>query len=207
MTSLPPYSRWQAHPWHGIEAGPNPPQRVHVYVEITPFDLIKYELDKTAGFLRVDRPQRTSSLPPALYGFIPRTYCNTNVGALTPNAESGDHDPLDICVISERPINRSEVILNAKVIGGLQVVDHGEADDKIISVLENDSIWGGVEDVSELPGILVERLRHYFATYKMIPGSPLQLTVEHTYGRRHAFEVVEASMQDYLDAYPREAEA
>ncbi len=202
MSPLSPFSRWQAHPWHGISIGPNPPQIVHVYVEITPFDLIKYELDKTAGFLRVDRPQRTSSLPPALYGFIPRTYCADRVGDLSPKAKRGDKDPLDICVISERPINHSEVILNAKIIGGLQVVDQEEADDKIISILLNDSIWGGVEDVSDLPEILVERLRHYFATYKMIPGSPSTLTVEATYGREHAFKVVEAAIQDYREAYP-----
>jgi len=206
MSPLPPFSRWQAHPWHGIEIGPNPPQIVQVYVEITPFDLIKYELDKTAGFLRVDRPQRTSSLPPALYGFIPRTYCADHVGDLSPKALRGDGDPLDICVISERPINHSEVILTAKVIGGLQVVDHEEADDKIISVLLNDAIWSNVEDVADLPEILVERLRHYFATYKMLPGSPSKLTVEGTYGREHAFRVIEASIEDYKAAYPQLSE-
>jgi inorganic pyrophosphatase len=190
-------SRWQAHPWHGIEPGPNPPQRVTVYVEITPFDLIKYELDKETGIMRVDRPQRTSSLPPALYGFIPRTYCADRVAALTPTARDGDGDPLDICVISERPINRSDLLLNANVIGGIQLVDDGEADDKIISVLENDSIWGKVEDISDLPPILVERLRHYFATYKLVSGEPDKITIGGIYGRDHAFKVVEASILDY----------
>ena len=202
MSPKYPHSRWQAHPWHGIEVGPNPPQVVTVFVEITPFDQIKYELDKSAGFLRVDRPQRTSSLPPALYGLIPRTYCGRRVGELSPYSVGGDHDPLDICVISERPINRSEVILSANVIGGFQVVDDHEADDKIISVLVNDSIWGGVEGVTGLPDILVERLRHYFATYKQVLGKPSQISIEAIYGREHAFKVVEASMQDYKDEYP-----
>lgn len=201
MSDQREYRHWRPHPWHGLTVGPQPPQVVHAYIEITPFDLIKYEIDKVAGILRVDRPQRTSSLPPALYGFIPRTYCADQVGHLCEQADRGDDDPLDICVISERPINRSEVILNARVIGGIQVIDHHEADDKIISVLDNDNIWGKVEDYTDLPEILIERLRHYFATYKMVPGQPSRLTVERIYDCQHAHRVVEAAMQDYDAAF------
>ena len=68
------FNRWRPHPWHGIEVGPNAPSVVHAYIESTPFDHVKYEVDKQTGYLRVDRPHRTSSLPPTLYGFIPRTY-------------------------------------------------------------------------------------------------------------------------------------
>lgn len=196
----PPFYRWRPHPWHGLEIGPNPPEVVHAYIEITPFDLIKYEIDKTTGYLRVDRPQRTSSQPPALYGFIPRTYCDKHVAELG-GAEQGDGDPLDICVLSERPVNRSEVILNARVVGGFYVNDHGEADDKIIAVLHNDNVWGNARDISDLPPVLVERLRHYFATYKMIPGEEPRLIVDHTYDREHALRVVEAAMQDYFVEY------
>jgi inorganic pyrophosphatase len=197
----PPFYRWRPHPWHGLETGANPPRLVHAYIEITPFDLIKYEIDKITGYMRVDRPQRSSSLPPALYGFIPRTYCGSRVGALSPKAERGDGDPLDICVLSERPINRVEVILNARVVGNLQVVDGGEADDKIVAVLENDNVWAGVQDISELPDILIERLRHYFSTYKMVPGEASKLTVEGVFGAEHAFNVVEASTKDYDEEY------
>ena len=128
------------------KSAPDPPEIVHAYIEITPFDLIKYEIDKKTGYLRVDRPQRSSSQPPALYGFIPRTYCDASVAALALNADRGDGDPLDICVLSERPVNRSEVILNARVVGGLYCNDHGEADDKIIAVLHNDNMWGNARD-------------------------------------------------------------
>jgi len=196
----PPFYRWRPHPWHGLDVGPNPPEVVHAYIEITPFDLIKYEIDKTTGYLRVDRPQRTSSQPPALYGFVPRTYCDKNVAEIG-GAERGDGDPLDICVLSERPVNRSEVILNARIVGGLYVSDHGEADDKIIAVLQNDNVWGNARDISDLPEILVERLRHYFATYKLIPGQEPGLIVERTYDRKHALRVVEAAIQDYFIEY------
>ena len=94
------HAEWRPHPWHGLEAGRELPLWVNAYIEITPFDLIKYEVDKASGYLRVDRPQRTSSQPPSLYGFVPRTYCGAKVGALCPGAERGDGDPLDICVLS-----------------------------------------------------------------------------------------------------------
>ena len=191
------FYRWRPHPWHGLQVGQDPPQFVHAYIEITPFDLVKYEIDKTTGYLRVDRPQRTSSQPPALYGFIPRTYCGRRVGQLCAKCDVGDGDPLDICVVSERPITKSEVILSAKVVGGIQMVDRGEADDKIVAVLENDSFWGTVDDISELPVVLVERLRHYFGTYKLIPGAEQAFSIERVYGSAYAFEVIEAAIEDY----------
>ncbi len=201
MTFPRAFFRWRPHPWHGLEVGKQPPGLVHAYIEITPFDLVKYEVDKVTGYLRVDRPQRTSSQPPALYGFIPRTYCGNRVGALCGAGRHGDGDPLDICVISERPITKSEVILNARVVGGVQMIDHGEADDKVVAVLENDSFWGNVTDISELPAVLVERLRHYFSTYKLIPEEAAQFSVERVYDREHAFRVVAAAIEDYDEAY------
>ena len=203
MSESTTFYRWRPHPWHGLEVGRRPPRLVHAYIEITPFDYIKYEVDKVTGYLRVDRPQRTSSQPPALYGFIPQTYCAKRLCALSPNADRGDKDPLDICVLSERAFNRTEVILNAKVVGGLQVIDGGEADDKIVAVLENDYHFGSVEDIAGLPDILVERLSHYFSTYKMIPGEASQLVVEDVYGHEHAEKVVSAAMEDYEEAFCR----
>ena len=88
----------------------------------------------------------------------------------TDGTERGDGDPLDICVLSERAITRNEIIVRARVIGGLQMVDRGEADDKIISVLENDYVWGEARDLRDLPHVLIERLQHYFLTYRLVPG-------------------------------------
>lgn len=199
--AMKPYYRWRPHPWHGLEVGPDPPGLVHAYIEITPFDFVKYEVDKETGYLKVDRPQRTSSQPPALYGFIPRTYCGTNVAALEPEVNRSDGDPLDILVVSERPIMHPEVILRARVVGGVRMIDHGESDDKIIAILENDSFWANVEDVSDLPAGLIERVRHYFATYKLLPGIQSQVVIKETFDRVNALQVVEAAMQDYLDEY------
>ncbi|MEA2463548.1 MAG: inorganic pyrophosphatase [Acidobacteriota bacterium] len=192
-----PFSRSRPHPWHGLSAGADAPRVVNVFVEITPFDLIKYEVDKQSGYLKVDRPQRTSSQPPALYGFVPQTYCAEAVTRLSPVASKGDGDPLDICVLSERPISKSEIILSARVIGGLQLLDRGEADDKIIAVLQGDYVWGDAKDIGDVPPVLVERLEHYFSTYKLVPGEAQRIRVAGTYGHEHAFAVVEAAMEDY----------
>lgn len=201
MSFPKPFYRWRPHPWHGLETGTHSPETVNAYIEITPFDLVKYELDKETGYLRVDRPQRGTSAPPTLYGLIPRTYCGDRVGALTAEAVRGDGDPLDICVVSERQIDRAEVLLNARVIGGFQMIDNGEADDKIIAVLEKDNLYAEVNDIGELPPILVERLRHYFETYKLVPGSTSPVQIAQTYGHEHAFKVIEASVEDYAEAF------
>jgi inorganic pyrophosphatase len=194
-------SHFRPHPWHGLEVGPEPPEVLNAFIEITPFDLMKYEVDKVSGYLRVDRPQRSSAQHPTLYGFVPQTYCGERVRKLAPGSKRGDGDPLDICVLSERAITRNEIIVRGRVIGGLQMIDGGEADDKIISVLENDYVWGEARNITDVPAVLVERLQHYFWTYKLVPGARSQARIAKVYGRDHAFKVVRASMDDYNDSF------
>ncbi len=113
----------------------------------------------------------------------------------------GDHDPLDICVISERPINRANIIMDVRVLGGLRMIDHGEVDDKIVAVLLKDNQWGALRDMAELPPILVERLVHYFRTYKWIPGEKSGVSIDEHYGREEAEAVIMAAMEDYLEVF------
>lgn len=201
MSSSPLPSQFRAHPWHGLEIGPEPPEVVNAFIEITPFDLVKYEVDKQSGYMRVDRPQRSSSQSPALYGFVPRTYCGERFRRLSPKSTRGDGDPLDITVLSERPIARGEILIRARVIGGFQMLDNGEADDKIIAVLHNDYIYGTARDIGDVPSVLVERLRHYFETYKLVPERPSAVSIERVYGRAHALKVVRAAIRDYADTF------
>lgn len=170
-------------------------------LSLVPVIAVAFALDKATGYLRVDRPQRTSSQPPTLYGFVPRTYCGERVGALAGPSVQGDGDPLDICVLSERPVARAEVLLTARVLGGLRMIDHGEADDKIVAVLENDNVWGGARELEDLPPVLIERLRHYFTTYKLVPGEPAKVAIEAVYGREVAYHVVAAAIADYEASY------
>jgi inorganic pyrophosphatase len=196
------FFQWRPHPWHGISSGKNPPRDVTAYIEITPTDGMKYEIDKETGYLKVDRPQRTSSLPPALYGFIPQTYCGDRVKKLAPTAKRGDGDPLDILVLSERPITRNEVLVPARVIGGLRMVDREEADDKIIAVLESDPYWDEIKDLKQLSKVIKSRIEHYFMTYKLIPGegpSPVKLGT--FYDVKHAEKVILAAMADYQESF------
>ncbi len=197
------FDRYRAHPWHGLPIGDGSPEVVDAYIEITPFDAVKYEIDKRTGYLRVDRPQGSSALPPTLYGFIPRTYCGDRVAALTPDAALGDADPLDICVLSQQRIDRADIVVPARVVGGIQLLDGGEADDKIVAVLVNDTVFEYAKDLKQLPSVVVDRMVHYFATYKMdISGKkPNAISVLGTYGVEHALDVVRASMDDYTDEY------
>ena len=186
------YLKWRPHPWHGVETGPNPPSLVFVFVEITPFNHIKYEVDKHYGFLKVDRPQMLSSRPPSVYGFIPKTLAGSRVCKLMKGANQGDNDPIDICVVSSHSISHSEVLLTARIVGGIPMIDDGEADDKIIGVLKGDGVWGDVTDISQLPNTVVDQLVHYFQTYKAKP-----VTLGKVYGHEHAEKVIKASMEDY----------
>ncbi|MDH3296552.1 MAG: inorganic pyrophosphatase [Acidimicrobiia bacterium] len=197
------FDRFRAHPWHGLPYGDDAPNVVDAYIEITPFDAVKYEIDKRTGYLRVDRPQGSSALPPTLYGFIPQTYCGDRVAELTPHASKGDGDPLDICVLSQQPIDRADIVVPARVLGGVQVLDGGEADDKIIGVLGSDTVFDYAKDVKHLPVVVVKRIVHYFATYKMdMTGEePNAIEVLDTYGAGHAKAVVQAALDDYIATF------
>jgi inorganic pyrophosphatase len=174
-----------------------------VYIEIVPTDAVKYELDKMSGHLKVDRPQRFSSMCPTLYGFIPQTFCGDEVAALCsecPGAATieGDGDPMDICVLSEKSFAHGSFFLTAKPIGGLRMVDGQQADDKIIAVLDSDLAYGALEDISDVPAGLVDRLKHYFLSYKQLPGeAPRRVEIVDVYDRAEALDVIERSMRDY----------
>ena len=191
------------HPWHGINIGEDAPEQVMAFIEMTPYDTVKYEIDKVSGYLKVDRPHRFSSLLPALYGFLPQTYCSAMTAdyfkEMSPDAqvERGDKDPLDICVLSDRQIHRGNIIVPAIPIGGFRMLDGGEADDKIIAVLASDEFYTEWDDVSQLPKAMCERLQHYFLNYKQMPHEEAQVEIVATYGKAEAQEVIRRSMADY----------
>lgn len=198
---------FQAHPWHGVPAGVGAPETVNAFIEIVPNDAIKYELDKPSGRLRVDRPQRFSSLCPMPYGFVPQTFCGDSIAEFCREKTdlpivAGDGDPLDICVLTEKTMAHGDFFLAARPIGGLRMIDKLEADDKIIAVLFDDAAFGHFTDISEVPVPLVERLQHYFLTYKQLPSeTERRVEITHVYGREEAFEVIRRSGLDYREKY------
>ncbi|WP_455378639.1 inorganic pyrophosphatase [Petrachloros mirabilis] len=199
---------FKAHPWHGVSIGEKAPEVVTAYIEIVPTDTVKYEVDKDSGFLKVDRPQRFSNFCPVYYGLVPQTYCGDNVAALFSERAKrkgmiGDGDPLDICVLTEKTIPHSDILLSAIPIGGFSMADGGEADDKIIAVMQDDAVYGAFQDIENCPITLIDRLQHYFLTYKQAPGA-VQHKVEITsvYGREEAHRVIRASHADYRVKFP-----
>jgi inorganic pyrophosphatase len=194
---------YQSHPWHGLSIGPQAPAVVTVYIELVPNDTVKYEIDKRSGILKLDRPQRYSSLSPEPYGFIPRTLCGGSVAAFAAGEAGrsglqGDNDPLDVCVLTERAINHGGVVVRARAIGGLRMFDGAEVDDKIIAVLESDPTYETWTELEHCPPVLIDRIQHYFLTYKDMPGTPgARVELAGVYGAQTAREVITRSQADY----------
>jgi inorganic pyrophosphatase len=198
---------FRLHPWHGVDIGADAPRIVTAYIEITPSDTVKYEIDKPSGILKVDRPQLYSNVVPALYGFIPQTYCRESVASLCMNKTNrmdveGDGDPLDILVLTEHRIEHGDILVQAMPIGGFLLIDQHQADDKIIAVLRQDSMYSHFTDLYQLPEGIVTRLKHYFLTYKKAPEGTQPIEIPHVYGKNEAFEVIAAAQMDYGKWFP-----
>ncbi|MBE0649208.1 MAG: inorganic pyrophosphatase [Bacteroidales bacterium] len=194
--------RYKSHPWHGVDIGENAPEIITCFIEMVPTDTVKYEVDKESGYLRIDRPQKYSNVVPALYGFIPQTYSGKNVAEFC-NSKTGrkdiigDSDPMDICVLTEKVISHGDILVRSKPIGGFRMIDSNEADDKIVAVLNNDAFYSQFNDISELPVNVIDRLKHYFLTYKDMPGKKIDVEITDVYGREEAYEVIKNSVKDY----------
>jgi len=195
--------RYKSHPWHGIEIGENAPKVVTSFVEMVPTDTVKYEADKASGYLTIDRPQKFSSILPALYGFIPQTYCGKNVAEVSAKILKrpdivGDGDPLDICILTEKEITHGDILVQSRPIGGFRMIDGNEADDKIIAVLKGDAVYGEYKDINDCPPAVIDRLKHYFLTYKDMPGAERgRCEITHTYGLKEAHSLINKSVADY----------
>jgi inorganic pyrophosphatase len=199
---------FQAHPWHGVAIGPEAPRVVTAYIEIVPTDTVKYEIDKASGHLKVDRPQQFSNVCTTLYGFLPQTFCGSRVAAFgsTHGGQEtleGDGDPMDVCILSEKYFSHGDFLLQAIPVGGLRLIDRNQADDKIVAVLKGDAAYGECREIADLPVALIERLEHYFLTYKLPPGAERgAVQITRTYGAAEAHEVIGRSREDYRERYP-----
>jgi inorganic pyrophosphatase len=198
--------RYKSHPWHGVDIGPNAPDIITCFVEMVPTDTVKYEVDKVSGYLRLDRPQKYSNVVPAIYGFLPQTFCGILVGKycseMTGRKEiMGDGDPMDVCILTEKEIVHGDILVIARPIGGFRMIDGKFADDKIIAVLKDDAVYGGYKDLNDCPDLIIDRLKHYFLTYKDLPGASAHTEITHVYGIDEAHEVIKRSMEDYRNKF------
>ena len=196
--------RYKSHPWHGIDAGNEAPEVVKSFIEIVPSDTVKYEVDKESGYLMIDRPQKFSNIIPALYGFIPQTYCGKSVAEKSTKILErknivGDGDPLDILILTEKEITHGDILVYARPIGGFRMIDGEEADDKIIAVLYNDALYSQFKTIEDVPEPIIRRLEHYFLTYKDMPGEHRDCEITHVYGVKEAHDLIGRSMNDYKE--------
>ncbi|MFY7653185.1 MAG: inorganic diphosphatase [Chitinophagaceae bacterium] len=176
------------HPWHGVHFGDNAPVEVNTIIEIPMGSRCKYEIDKPSGLLKMDRVIYSSFYYPMNYGFIPQTY-------------GGDHDPLDILVLTSLAVDPL-TIMEARVIGVMQMVDGGEADDKIIAVAVNDPSVNHYFNIEELPNHTLNELRHFFEEYKTLENKTVK--VEEFLPKEKAYEIIEEAIQFYKDTFGKD---
>jgi inorganic pyrophosphatase len=171
------------NPWHCVDPGNNAPSFVQSIIEIPKWSKGKYELDKKTGLLRLDRVLFSSVHYPANYGFIPQTYCD-------------DHDPLDILVICSIDVYPM-CIIEAKVIGAMEMIDGDERDDKIIAVAANDMSVNYIDELSEFPPHTLVELKRFFEDYKKLEHK--NVIVEQFLSREKAYEIIEEGMRLYQE--------
>ena len=173
------------HPWHGVHYGKNAPARVNALIEIPQGSRSKYEVDKATGLLKLDRVIYSSFQYPVNYGFIPQT-----LGL--------DHDPLDILVLCSQSI-QALCIVEATVIGNMQMIDNGEEDDKIIAVATNDPSVNHINRMEELPQHFLLELKNFFEQYKVLENKKVE--IDTFQDQLIAYKVIEDSIKLYKDTY------
>ncbi len=181
------------HPWHGVPATTQ--DGVHVYVETTSFDQVKYELDLDTGLLVLNSPQAWGVSPPFAYGIIPQTLSGRRVSALA-DGEDTDHAPLDVFVFSDQPLRQAGVLVRARCVGGTPVIDRGLTDHKIFAVVSGDPALGDIENIDSVPRSYVERIEHYLRSFN--PNHDVY--VGEPYGRVLAEQLIKAAVDDYTEA-------
>jgi inorganic pyrophosphatase len=175
------------HPWHGVSLGNKTPDLVPAVIEVPKGSKNKYELDKQSGLIRVDRVLYSSVQYPANYGFIPQTLCE-------------DNDPLDILVLGQESVPPL-VIMMARPIGVMKMVDQGEADDKIIAVHAHDPEYKDYASLKELPKHRMIEIKRFFEDYKALEKK--EVKVKDFLGKEKAFEIIKSAIALYQQQYPR----
>src|SRR6185503_4596069 len=173
------------HPWHGVNYGEKAPRIVTAVIEIPQGSRCKYEIDKESGLLKLDRVIYSSFHYPVNYGFIPQTY-------------GDDKDPLDILVITSLPV-QPLCLMKAKVVGVMQMIDSGDADDKIIAVAANDPGVNHYNNMEELPRHFFDELRHFFEEYKKLENKTV--TVEEFGDKAKALQIIDEAIKLYKDTF------
>jgi inorganic pyrophosphatase len=177
--------RMVLHPWHGASFGNKAPAVVNAMIEIPQGSRTKYEIDKTTGLLKLDRVIYSSFHYPVNYGFIPQTLGH-------------DRDPLDILVLCSQSI-QSLCLVEATVIGNMQMIDSGEKDDKIIAVASRDPSVNHISSIDEMPKHFINELRNYFEQYKVLENKQVQ--IEDFQNKEIAYQIINEAIELYKQKF------
>lgn len=170
------------HPWHGAQSGSAAPEIVNAIIEIPQGSRAKYEVDKTTGLLKLDRVIYSSFHYPINYGFIPQTL-------------GQDGDPLDILVLCSQPI-QPLCLVEATVIGNMQMIDSGVMDDKIIAVATKDPSVNHIKSTEELPVHFMAELKNYFEQYKVLESK--KVSIDNFQNKELAHAIIQEAIKHYL---------
>ena len=139
---------------HDISAGEKSPEIIHVIVEINKGSKNKYEIDKETGMTKLDRVMHTAQDYPFDYGFVPQTHWH-------------DNDPLDVVLLTTYPLFPG-ILVEARPVAVIHMVDAGERDEKIIAVPKGDPRFAEVKDLKDINPHTLKEIEHFFLTYKQI---------------------------------------
>ena len=173
------------HPWHGVQFGEKAPATVNALIEIPQGSRSKYEVDKATGLLKLDRVIYSSFQYPVNYGFIPQTL-------------GRDNDPLDILVLCSQSI-QSLCLVEANVIGNMQMIDSGQEDDKIIAVAAKDPSVNHITRMEELPQHFLLELRNFFEQYKVLENKKVE--IDNFQDQLIAYKVINDAIEFYKDSF------
>jgi inorganic pyrophosphatase len=173
------------HPWHGAGYGSKAPAIVNAMIEIPEGSRTKYEIDKETGLLKLDRVIYSSFHYPVNYGFIPQTLGH-------------DNDPLDILVLCSQSI-QSLCLVEATIIGNMQMIDSGEEDDKIIAVATKDPSVNHITSIDELPKHFISELKNYFEQYKVLENK--EVRIEDFQNKEVAYQIINNAIAFYKQKF------
>lgn len=168
---------------HDIDPGTK--EEMNVIIEIPKDSHNKYEIDKKTGLIKLDRANYSSAAYPFDYGFVPQTLWD-------------DGDALDVVVLTTYPLNVG-VLVSARPVAVIKMIDGGEADDKIIAVPVEDKRWDDVKELDDINKHTLKEFVHFFETYKNLKGKPVQVTINGIEGREAAEAAFERARKMYLD--------
>lgn len=173
--------------WHDVTLGDKAPEHINVIIEIPRGSLNKYEIDKETGMIALDRVMHTAQVYPVDYGFAPQTLWE-------------DGDALDVVVLTTEPLFPG-VLVKARPVGIMHMIDNGESDDKVLAVPVDDPRWSHVQDIGDVNQHQLKVLQHFFETYKKLQNKTVEISGFE--GKDAAAEAVKKSVVLYKEKFAK----